>query len=110
MQKTDKRNRIKEYRDRINELEDDIEIAKDSRAVVDKALRERRVQVEALLAENQLLRDGLETLAQMCSSEYGNLSRYKKAVALLGFVPDWLGQLGAQCPPEDRAQLDRMLE
>lgn len=42
---------------RIAELEADLEIAKDSRAIVDQALHERRVQVEALLVENQRLRE-----------------------------------------------------
>lgn len=41
--------------DRIAELEESLEIAKDSRAVVDQALHERRMQVETLRAENQRL-------------------------------------------------------
>lgn len=53
---------IAAYEARIKELEADLEIAKDSRAIVDKALHERRVQVEALRAENQRLRGIIPTL------------------------------------------------
>ena len=55
---------------RIAELEESLEIAKDSRAVVDQALHERRMQVETLRAENQRLRAVIDDMATDPMGEY----------------------------------------